>query len=230
LWNKTLQKIKNLSNKSKRKIIKYTIYSLLTFNTLVNITQIINASNVDNSTQEMTIEILDEISNVKKDTSKFKKGHQCILSQNGWNHIKEEEKLKLIAYKIGDGKITVGYGHAEPASKSTLKVGEKITKEKAFDLLKKDIKITADGVRRIFKQWESDDINVPITQNMFDALVSMAYNAGVTGLKKSDVITHLKNGNYQQAAENILTFKINNKFPGLVKRRQKENKMFLATL
>jgi GH24 family phage-related lysozyme (muramidase) len=65
---------------------------------------------------------------------------------------------------------------------------------------------------------------------MFDALVSMAYNAGVGGLRRSDVVDKLKSGEYEQAGDSILSFKTSKKFPGLAKRRQKESEMFLASL
>jgi lysozyme len=222
IWNNTISKLKNLSEDSKRKVLRYTLYSLLAFNTVVNVSQIINSSSADPETKEIAKEILQE--------EKYKKGYEWKLSNSGWNHIKEEEGLKLKAYKIGDGMITVGYGHAEPIKDSKFKVGQSITKEKAEDLLKEDLKKAADGVRRMFKDWEKEGVNVPITQNMFDALVSIAYNAGVGGLRRSDVVDKLKNGEYEQAGDNILNFRTSKKFPGLAKRRQKESKMFLASL
>ena len=45
IWNNVLEKIKGLSKSAKRKIIKYAIGSLLVFNTVTNVVQIINDSN-----------------------------------------------------------------------------------------------------------------------------------------------------------------------------------------
>jgi len=65
---------------------------------------------------------------------------------------------------------------------------------------------------------------------MFDALVSRAFNAGVGGLRNSEVVQHLKKGDYKMAADSIKTFRINPKFPGLATRREKESEMFLASI
>jgi lysozyme len=126
--------------------------------------------------------------------------------------------------------VTVGYGHAEKFNKSKIKVGQKITQQQADEFLKDDLKVAADGVRRMFKDWENEDVVVPITQNMFDALVSMAFNAGVGGLRRSDVAKHLKKGDYTATADSIKTFKVSERFPGLAIRRDKESKMFLASI
>jgi lysozyme len=228
IWNSTISKLKNLSEDSKRKVLRYTLYSLLAFNTVVNVSQIINSSSADPETKEVANELLQDIDSETE--KKYKMGYEWKLSQDGWDHIREEEGLKLKAYKIGDGKITVGYGHAEPIKDSKFKVGETITKEKAEELLKQDIKIAADGVRRMFKDWEKDNTDIKITQSMFDALVSIAYNVGVGGLRRSDLVNKLKRGEYEQAGDSILHFKTSKRFPGLAKRRQKESKMFLASL
>lgn len=224
IWNNVIDKIKGLSKSAKRKVLKYTIGSLLLFNTITNVIQIINSSNASPEDKEVAIEICEE----KKE--KYKPGYDFVLSQAGWNHIKNEEKLRLKAYKIGDGMITVGYGHAEKISKTKLKVGQSITQNKADEYLREDLKESADGVRRMFKDWESEGFNIEITQSMFDALVSIAYNAGVSGLRNSEVVQHLKRGDYKMTADSIKTFKISPKFPGLAIRREKESEMFLASI
>ena len=126
--------------------------------------------------------------------------------------------------------VTVGYGHAEKVGKTKLRPGQKISEEAAKKFLKEDLTEAADGVRRIFKDWKSEDVDVKITQSMFDALVSIAYNAGVTGLKNSIIMKYLKEKDYKKASESILGFKISKKFPGLKVRRQKEYDLFVAGL
>ena len=136
----------------------------------------------------------------------------------------------LKAYKIGDGKITVGWGHAEPVGRSKFKVGQEITPGEASELLKMDLTTASDGVRRIFKEWEEKGIDVKINQDMFDALVSICFNTGAGGLRRSDMIQHIKSGDYEEAGEKIKTLSVSKKFPGLANRREKESKMFLASL
>ena len=224
IWNNVINKIKGLSKSAKRKIIKYAIGSLLVFNTVTNVIQIINDSNASPEDKQIAIEMCED----KKD--KYKAGYDFVLSSDGWEHIKNEEKCKLTAYKIGDGMITVGYGHAEKIGKTKLRVGQKITQEKADEYLKEDLKEAADGVRRMFKDWEEEGVNVTITQSMFDALVSIAFNTGVGGLRRSELVQHIKRGDYQMAADSIKTFRVSSKFPGLAVRRAKESEMFLASI
>lgn len=156
--------------------------------------------------------------------------------------IKDHEKLRLEAYAIGDGKITVGYGHAYPENKSPYNVGDKISKEKAESLFNEDIHIIEEGIKRIFLQWEKQGINVHLTQSMFDAMVSMGFNMGVSGLRNTEFIQHLKNNNIKQAAEKIKTTRIgsvvkdkegNKKYvpmPGLITRRHQEHALFTQDL
>lgn len=160
----------------------------------------------------------------KYETKKFKFNY--TLSQNGWDFIRNDEKLRLTAYDIKDGKITIGWGHAEPKKTSKYKVGDTITKSVAQKLLKKDLTKAADGVRRIFKQWEDKGIDVEITQNQFDALVSIAFNMGVSGLRMSQLIQDIKKGNLETAAETIKSEGTSDKFPGLVSRRMRESELF----
>lgn len=76
-------------------------------------------------------------------------------------------------------------------------------------------------------------ILVPVTQEMFDALVSMAYNSGASRLVKSDVFSSLNGGKYNDAAALIPYFAttvagksgVNN---GLVSRRKAEQALFLS--
>jgi len=224
IWNNVVNKIKGLSASAKRKIIKYAIGSLLVFNTITNVIQIINDSNASPEDKQIAIEMCEE------KEEKYKAGYDFVLSSDGWDHIKNEEKCKLTTYKIGDGMVTVGYGHAEKIGKTKLRVGQKITQDKADEYLREDLKEAADGVRRMFKDWEKEGVDVTITQSMFDALVSMAFNAGVSGLRNSEVVQHIKRGDYEMAADSIKTFRVSSKFPGLAVRRAKESEMFLSSI
>ena len=106
IWDSTLRKIQGLSKEAKRKIIRYAIGSLLLFNTVTNVVQIINSSSADSETKQIATELCEE------KEEKYKNGYDWKVSQEGWDHIKNEEKCRLKAYAIGDGMITVGYGHA----------------------------------------------------------------------------------------------------------------------
>ena len=222
IWNKAAEKAKNLPKISRQTLLRNALFSLLTFGSVTSVIQYIQNSNADEEVKKEAVETLNKI--------EFTNGSLFTLSQTGWDHIKNEEKLKLKAYKLGDGMVTVGYGHAEKVGKTKLRPGQKISEEAAKKFLKEDLTEAADGVRRIFKDWKSEDVDVKITQSMFDALVSIAYNAGVTGLKNSIIMKYLKEKDYKKASESILGFKISKKFPGLKVRRQKEYDLFVAGL
>jgi GH24 family phage-related lysozyme (muramidase) len=221
IWNKVCEKIKGLSEQSKRKIFKYALGTILAYATITNVYDFINNSNISNQDKKIATEIVEDL-------NEFKPGYEFKLSKSGWTHIKEEEHCELEAYKLGDGKITVGYGHAQPVKKSKIKVGERITQEQADKFLKEDLKEAADGVRRIFTEWEEKGNVVTITQSMFDALVSLAFNSGISNLRQSDVIKNLKKKDYKLAGDSIKEYKVRKKFPGLQARRQKESQMFLT--
>jgi len=221
-----LSKIKNLPYETKKKYLTIAISTLLGYTSYPVIQSIIDKS-PDKEAREITHRVL----NKKDNLSMFNDGTKLHLSKKGLQHIVDEEKPKLIAYALGDGKITVGYGHAEPIGTTKLKVGQKISKEQAKQYLKQDLKVAADGVRRMFSEWKEQNKNYKVTQDMFDALVSMAFNIGVSGLRQSEMVRHLKLGDYKTAGQLIKQTNINpDTFPGLEKRRDRESNMFLSYL
>jgi antitoxin component YwqK of YwqJK toxin-antitoxin module/GH24 family phage-related lysozyme (muramidase) len=224
--NNVISKIKNLPYETKKKYLTIAISTLLGYTSYPVIQSIFDKS-PDKEAKEIVRRVMDK----KDKVSMFNDGTKFRLSKKGFQHIMDEEKPKLIAYALGDGKITVGYGHAEPVATTKLKVGQKITKEQAKIYLKEDLKIAADGVRRMFRDWKKQDKNYKITQDMFDALVSMAFNMGVSGLRNTNLVDYLRDGDYKTAGQLIKKTNIDNdSFPGLEKRRYKESDMFLSYL
>ena len=167
-------------------------------------------------------------------------GTKLRASQDFWDNIKTDEgsiKQKgepvLKAYKLGDGRVTIGWGHTGALSEPTPKVGDVITKELAQKYLQNDATESANCVRRFLNEWKLDNTtknNHMITQNMFDVLVSLVFNAGCQGLRKSNFIKLVKQRKYKLAADILPkdTTMINGKFSkGLTSRRQRESKLFL---
>ena len=172
-----------------------------------------------------------------KSISKVKKEDLKDFSEDGKSSedikefIKSFEKLKLKAYDTGDGMITVGWGHAEKKSKSQYKVDDKITLEKAKELFKNDIETAEKVVTDILSKWKEDENTYKLTQPMFDALVSLAYNSGRGTLRNATVkgdkfLLYLKNGDYTTAGKNIKTYALRSGFSGLIDRRKKEYEWF----
>lgn len=91
--------------------------------------------------------------------------------------LKEFEGLRLVAYKPTKAERwwTIGYGH----SAGDVRAGMRITKEKAEELLKRDLFFVEKFVNGIPKVK---------TQGQFDALVSFTYNVGVGKLKRSTLL------------------------------------------
>jgi lysozyme len=162
----------------------------------------------------------------------FFDGSTMSVSKNFWNLIREEEgdpkkrvsgikQPVLVAYKDSVGVLTIGYGHTG----SDVKPGLKITPKKAMDLLKKDVKIASDCVRRIMSEWKSKKIkSYMITQGQFDAMVSLVFNAGCDAVRTSQFIQKLKYKKYRDAAVLIKSFRST----GLTSRREKESKLFMT--
>ena len=224
-YKKFIEKVSKLP-KTTKKAILIGVIPLFALN--------LSSADLEQSNDPVVIDIVSGISNdevieepVAEDN--FKKGYDFVLSQNGWDSIRDEESLRLNPYNIGDGKITVGWGHAEDIATSKYKIGSEISKEEAQKLLKDDLTLAADAVRQVFVEWKKKDINVEITQDMFDALVSITFNIGVGGMRNSDFIQDLKKGNYEDCAENMRTYKSNlfEKYPGLKIRRNTEADTFL---
>jgi GH24 family phage-related lysozyme (muramidase) len=159
-------------------------------------------------------------------SKKFKNPNDLKITNRCINLIKKSEKLKLVAYDLHDGKITVGYGHAEPKSTSKYKVGQKISEKEADELLYDDIAVAANGIKRMFNQWSVNGDEYKITQTMFDSMVSLAFNIGITGLRNTDFIDYVKDKEYKKAAEKIKTTKLKDGFGGLIARRAQEYALF----
>ena len=104
---------------------------------------------------------------------------------------------------------------------SGVKIGMVITKEEGEALFAKEIAKFEDAVTRA--------VTVDINQNEFDSLVSLSYNIGIAGFKRSSVLRKLNKGDRTGAAQ---AFRLWNQgggrvLPGLVSRRMREAALFL---
>lgn len=152
------------------------------------------------------------------------KGDNMKLGQAGLNLIKEFEGLYLTAYKCPAGIWTIGFGTTGKVDGKEIGKGMNITKAKAEQLLRKDVKQFEKSVNSLVK--------VSINQNQFDALVSFAYNVGSGALKNSTLLRKLNQKDYKGAAEEFLKWnKAGGKvLSGLKRRRETERKLFLKAI
>lgn len=140
------------------------------------------------------------------------------ISQNGLNLIKEFESFSATPYHCPAGKLTIGYGHV-------IKDDEKfsqITEEQANNILKSDCSQAVICI--------NSRIKPELTQNQFDALVSFVFNVGCGNFNTSTLLRLLNSKNYQGAAEQFTRWIYANgvALPGLIKRRAKEQELFLS--
>ena len=81
-----------------------------------------------------------------------------------------------------------------------------------------------------FENTVNTSVTVPLSQNKYDALVSLSYNIGSGAFKNSTLLNKLNSGDYKGAAEQFLVWnKVNSKkMQGLVNRREAEHNLFLS--
>jgi lysozyme len=137
-------------------------------------------------------------------------------SQRGLSLIKSFEGLRLLAYRDAVGVWTIGYGATRG-----VKAGMSITKEQAERMLLNDVQRFEPEVERL--------VQVPLTGNQWDALVSFTYNLGAANLESSTLLRLLNRGDYAGAAGQFPRWnKAGGKvLTGLVRRREAERVLFL---
>ncbi len=148
-----------------------------------------------------------------------------ITSDAGVNLIKNFEGLRLDAYPdpgTGGDPWTIGYGHTKGVNQ-----GDRITREQADMALRFDLSRFESSVHRL--------IEVPLTQNEFDAIVSFTFNIGAGALQASTFRKRINN-----LEDKALCFReefpkwvrggVNGskKLAGLVKRRNAEVTLALS--
>jgi len=228
-------KIKSLPSDIKKKILRYVLISFLGLLTFSQIEK-----QVDEPIERAVKTEKEIVKNITKDL-RIRKSSEDLLSHLKWEEgsIRHKGEPVLTVYNLGDGAYTVGYGHAIfprekegfpflPNYQNIIPNRTKITKDHAEILLKDDIREAESIINRILDEWEEKEIKPQITQGMYDAMVSMAFNMGPK-IRRSDFIQTLKQGDVVNAREKILTTSENlfGVYPGLKTRRETEYKMFV---
>ena len=142
-------------------------------------------------------------------------------SSNGTSLIKEFEGFVANAYLCPAKVWTIGIGTTVYPNGVKVKKGDKCTEEQALKYLQHDLKS--------FEKTVNDSVKVPLSQNQFDALVSLAYNIGSGAFKNSTLLKKLNAKDYAGAADQFPRW---NKgggkvLKGLVRRRDAERALFL---
>lgn len=147
---------------------------------------------------------------------------QTKTSKAGIGLIKEFEGFSAVPYDDGPGIKAIGYGTTNKADvPESLFSGKPITEQKATQLLKQHLRTSVEpAIDRL--------VQVPLTQNEYDALSSLVYNIGEGNFANSTVLRELNKGNKNAAAEAFLLW---NKaggevIAGLDRRRNAEKRLF----
>ncbi|MEM7771605.1 MAG: lysozyme [Cyanobacteria bacterium P01_A01_bin.37] len=139
------------------------------------------------------------------------------INNAGKELIKRFEGLKLQSYLCPADVWTIGYGSTDGIVQDM-----KISEGEADNLLEKDL------VR--FEKAVNTFVEVPLNDNEFSALVSLAFNIGIGAFKRSTLLKLLNKNKRAIAAREFDKWiwggeKI---LPGLVARRAAEKDLFLS--
>jgi lysozyme len=133
------------------------------------------------------------------------------------------EGFRARAAKTPEGRWTLGFGHV-----ATAREGLSVSRAEAEDLLRWDLRPVEDMVRQ--------SALTPLNQNQFDALVSFAFNIGVSNFATCDVLRYLNQGQPIAAALAMHAWRrarVNGRvlvIDALVRRRAAEAALFLEPL
>ena len=144
------------------------------------------------------------------------------VSNKGVDLICEFEGKRLAAYDDGVGVWTIGFGTIKYPNGVRVKKGDTCTLDQAKEYMRHDL--------IEFEHTVNSSVKVPLNQNQFDALVSLAYNIGSNAFKSSTLVKKLNTGDYQGAASQFDVW-VNaggKRMQGLMNRRDKEKLLFLS--
>jgi len=135
-----------------------------------------------------------------------------MVSPEGADEIRSYEGCVLKAYRCPAGVLTIGYGHTGP----DVREGQEITHVEAERLFRGDLVKFEQGVSR--------NLTRTPTPGQFDAMVSLAYNIGLTSFISSGLRRKFNEGNVKEAAAEFVKWKkaggvVND---GLLRRRALE--------
>jgi len=108
-----------------------------------------------------------------------------MITEGTINLIKKFEGRKLTAYLDSVGVWTIGYGTTMYMDGTRVKKGNKITQERADELLKLDLERRYKAINYLFN-------NVVLTRHQLEALMSLCYNIGIGAFSKSTLIRKVR--------------------------------------
>lgn len=135
-----------------------------------------------------------------------------VMNGKNFAHQSVTNGFILRVYADSRGLPTVGCGHLVVAA-DKLKLGNKITEERAKELLKSDLATAESAVNK--------SVRVPLYQHEYDALVSLTFNTGAHGASK--LCAAVNAGEYDSIPATIREYRTGGGNEG---RRASEAKLF----
>ncbi len=140
------------------------------------------------------------------------------LSPIGRAVLRSREGDRLTAYTDSVGVLTIGVGITTASGLITVTKGLQITQEHSDKLLALASEKYAQPVRAAIKR--------PMTQEQFDAFVSICYNIGPAAFKSSTFVRRFNDGDIEGCAKAIMMW---TKPAEITSRRQAERDQFLSS-
>lgn len=160
-------------------------------------------------------QIISNLREIYKNTTMVESAEKKV-SQTLFERIKREEGFREKAYKDTGGVWTIGYGFTKG-----VKEGDTITREEAEKRLKEEIEAHSQYLKSLLAS------GVKMSQNQYEALLDLAYNAGEGAVKS---LYEKFDGNMQEIGEHLLDYRIKDRagkvLQGLIARREREYEMF----
>ena len=144
-------------------------------------------------------------------------------SAKGLDLIKSFEGFSARPYLCPAGVPTIGYGATYyPDGRRVTMQDRPVSESDASAMLRAMLASYEAGIARY--------VQVPLTQGQYDALVSFAYNLGLSALKGSTLLRLVNARDYAGAAAQFVRWnRAGGKvLPGLTRRREAERVMFLG--
>lgn len=155
--------------------------------------------------------------NVRKHASQLQASPELIEA------MAEEEGVRYTVYRDVAGYPTVGIGHLV-LPEDNLRVGDRISHERAMELHKKDVARATAGVRDLVG-------DLPLYQHEFDALVDLVYNVGEGNVSEREsprLNAAIDAADYEAIADQLHYHHAGgSKANGLVYRSERRSKIFL---
>lgn len=132
-------------------------------------------------------------------------------SQNAIELIKRFEGFRAIAYRCPGGTMTIGYGSTDGVLE-----GQAVTPAQAQEMLVREVaEVDADL---------SQLVRVRLSQNQWDALISLVYNIGVGNFEQSTLRKIINQGRFDRVPAEIKRWRLarGRILSGLIARRAAE--------